>query len=252
MALHLPPEGLDDSRKVQESMEVMKNIVLHALGLGKGGTGGTPAAHSSGRNTLSVKNGHLKQQHISPDSSSTKATRGPNCPVVPHGSRNSSGIGSIADEDNSDTSPLQQSHGSHMQQSHDGHVTTKHPKSPFIHQVENTLSNTAKEKEVHKPASSVQRSNGAEVSQIDRKTPQRPASKRGGGSGGVLETKMAHMVRSEDEKRKLVMSVQELQIKVKEEEIRSVHSVRGAVEEQVGFSQAVRGHSIMETLTNGL
>ena len=254
LVFYLPsPEGLDDSRKVQESMEVMRNIVLHALGLGKGGTGGTPTVQSSGRNTSSVKKGQLKQQHISPDSSLMKATHGPNCPVVPPGSRNSSGIGSIADEDNSDTSPLQQSLGNHMQQSHDGHVTTKHPKSPFIHQVENTLSHAAKEKEVHKPASSVQRSNGAEVSQIDRKTPQRPASKRGGGSGGVVETRIAHMVRSEDEKRKLVMTVQELQIKVKEEEIRSVQSVCDAVEGEQGvFGQAVRGHSVMESLTSGL
>lgn len=220
-------EGVDDSRKVKECMEVMRNIVLHALGLGKGGAGVTPTSQSNGKSTPPLKNGRLKQHHISLDSSLGKAAQGTGCPVVTPVSRNSSGFGSIADEDHSDTSPLHQSHGSYMQQSHDGHVAKKHPKLPFTHQVENTPNNAAVEKGVPKSVDGSQHSNRAERPQIGRKTPQKyPASKGGGdGGGGVLETKTSHVVRSEDEKRKLVMTVQELQIKVKEEEIRSVRCV---------------------------
>lgn len=215
---------MDDSRKVRECMEVMRNIVLHALGLGKGGTGVTPTLQSNGKSAPPLKNGHLKQHHISPDSSLGKAAQGTGCPIVTPASRNSSGFGSIADEDNSDTSPLHHSHGGYMQQSHDGHVTMKHPKLLFTHQVENTPNNAAMVKGVSKPVDGPQQSNRPEVPQIGRKTPQRhPASKGGSdGGGGVLETKASRVVRSEDEKRKLVMNVQELQIKVKEEEIRSV------------------------------
>ena len=164
---------MDDSRKVQECMEVMRNIVLHALGLGKGGAVETATIKTSGKN-----------HHISPESSLGNATQRTHCAVVTPVSRNSSGFGSIPDEDTSDTSPLQQSH--------DSHVTKKHPKSPFTHQVEST-----------------------------RKAPEQQPALKGGssGGGGVLETKVARMA---SEKRKLVMTVQELQIKVKEEEIRSV------------------------------
>ena len=214
---------MDDSRKVKECMEVMRNIVLHALGLGKGGAGVTPTSQSNGKSAPPLKNGLLKQHHISPDSSLGKAAQGAGCPIVTPVSRNSSGFGSIADEDNSDTSPLHQSHGGYMQQSHDSHVTKKHPKLLFAHQVENTPNNAAMVKRVPKPDDGSQHSNRPEVPQIGRKTPQKhPTSKGGGdGGGGVLETKTSRVVRSEDEKRKLAMNVQELQIKVKEEEIRS-------------------------------
>ena len=59
---------MDDTRKVQECTKVMKDIVLHALGIGKGGAEGAAAAQTSGQNTSPVKNGRTKQQHISPDS----------------------------------------------------------------------------------------------------------------------------------------------------------------------------------------
>ena len=199
--------GVDNSRKFQECLKVMKDIVLHALGIEKQGKGkmATPRDNTP----------HQKQ--ISPESSVSGKKLLTATP--PPGSRMSSGIGSIGEGEGSrDVSPLQQSHDSHMTSNHIQNIQGPLSSTPPINTVGVDRKQEVSSKRSPASVGTVQNSKQA-TSPACRDPEGRRTSSRG--VAGV-EGKVDQLVQSEEQRRRLKMSVQELQIKVKEEEIRCV------------------------------
>ena len=204
-----PSVGVDDSRKFQECLKVMKDIVLHALGIEKQGKGKMA--------TLRDNTSHQKQ--ISTSCQSSVSGKKLLTSTPPPGSRMSSGIGSIGEGEGSrDVSPLQQSHDSHMTSNHIQNIQDPLSSTPPINTVGVDRKQEVSSKKSPASVGTVQNSKQA-TSPVCRDPEGRRTSSRG--VAGV-EGKMDKLVQSEEQKRRLKMSVQELQIKVKEEEIRCV------------------------------
>ena len=201
---------------------MMKDIVLHALGIEKQG----------GDKMATPKSNTPQQKQISPESS--VSCKHMLTATPPPSSRISSGFGSIGEEEGSrDISPLQQSHASHttlntpqtLQHSIPGspRVTTgvdsKQEVTPSKQEVTSRKSPSVaayNPQQISSPDSRDRVGEGHRESRRSNKEARRTTSK----DTVAMEAKMAHLAQSEEEKRRLQMNVQQLQIKVKEEEIR--------------------------------
>ena len=197
----------------------MKDIVLHALDIGsKKGTRGKEK-HVRGREDSILLDSQTSNQITSEKVKMSTTTPSPT-------SRISSGIGSIADDDNHEISP---------RRSHDKHVTAQQklqnvspdiishsPGSQSTHNRSHNTVSTAPAR-THSHFESNETEIKTSNPSTDVKTSLSAERFRGtrNRSKSVLDAKIAKLNKSEEEKAKLQSTVKELQIKVKEEQIRS-------------------------------